>query len=178
MYFRSFSSSLSPENIENLIKEDRDSEWVNYLLVIPYMMAIILFSFVSVWLGNFIYFRELKGAYVLKSSFESHFIFPLSYMVLVATKILFINPNISEIENNDFQSLLWFFKEKTINPTLRDILKFITITQAVYIILFAVRLHKNGKHSFFQCFKTIALSYYGILLLIVSILSLSNFIFN
>ncbi len=178
MYFRSFNGRLTDQELSDLIQFDRSTEWLNYLFILPYMAGIILFTLLTIWIGTFFSSGEKRIKYIMTSAAEAHIVFSLSYLILIVIKIFILKPQMMDIENSDFQSILWLFKNQNLPLVLLNILKFVTITQLCYIFLLTWRLFKNGQLKFIKYLKITILSYYSSLLLLVVLLSLSDIIFN
>jgi len=154
-------SDKSIQEITELIKSDRDQQWINYPYVLLVIFAPTIATMFLLYIGAIFKEHELKLKSIFRISLESHAVFACSYFIIVIMKVLKII-KITPANVNDWfglQSALVFFKQMDIPVWLRYPLQCFNLTELLFVFALSYGYAKITQSKYLKSLGWVALVY-------------------
>ena len=166
-YYESLSNSNNKEKVADFITKDRDSEWINYPMILVVVLFPAILIALALYLGSVLKGFKLKYKDYFIIALKAQIIFALNYLLGIILKWQgLIDRKFYNINNSyDYQSLLVFFKNKNIPEELIYLLQNINITEFVHILFLSLGISYALKTKYIKAIGFVTL-FYGIALLI------------
>lgn len=169
-FYKNVLSTFSTEKISNYISQERESEWVNFLIVpiitIVPALLITFWTYISLYIVNI----KIGLFHLFDKSLKAQIIFAFNYIITVLLKTgNVIEQDMNTINNNYlYQSILAFFNTESVHPLLRYPLQCVNITEVIFVLFLTYSLKDILQMKFLKALKFTSLIYLsGLLIWIV-----------
>lgn len=168
-YFNSLNHIYSNEEIFELIKKDKSTDWINFVIVPLYIMVISFITALTLEIFKFLFDFKFRFRELFKVAIISHIVFLFFYFLNVALRY-FLGFNLVEGEINYF-SLATLVKSDI--PII--LLNFLTVFDAkaiIYMLFLALIVNKQLKINYKIAFLYTFISMSITLIFYVTIMSI------
>lgn len=155
-----YSEQLSFEQIDSLLKQQKQMEWVAYVAVVIFYLFKILSVSICVFIGFFFLDKPIRFKSILSSVITADIVFFIPIMIKIIW-FAFIVDHYSLMDIQQFYplSLLNFFDTSTIAIWLLYPLQIVNAFEVLFWFALAYQLKEYLKNDFTESFKFVLTTY-------------------